>query len=145
MAEGPGDALRGRGPHQLEPRVAEQRRAGIADQHDMQALRDARQHFRQSLGFIVSVQGEQGTGNAQVLEQALCAACVLGRDEIRALKSLADPVAEIPHIADGRGDDGQPAWCIPHIISSVAPSCGRSQGSATCPISVVPRTWASPP
>ncbi len=50
------DPLRDRGPHQFKPRIAEQRSAGVADQHHPGAAREPRQQLRQPLALVVRMQ-----------------------------------------------------------------------------------------
>jgi hypothetical protein len=60
------------------------------------------------------MQGEQRLRQSEVLQQSERPARVLGRDQVCACQRLANPIAQVPHVADGSGDDFKPARLIAH-------------------------------
>ena len=115
-----------RGPNQLEARVRQQRRAGVAHECDGFSGREPRQDLRHTLCFIVRMERQQRSRDAERLQQRTAVTRVFGGNRIRALERLPGARADITHVADRRRDDLQPAAWLAHNIPHLCRTRGRT-------------------
>ena len=92
---------------QQATRIAQQRRAGIADQRHALTRGHARDERIGTRMLVVLVQRLERTRDAVVGEQATRAPGILGKHEIDLAQGLERPRRNVREVADGRRDDKQ--------------------------------------
>jgi len=97
------------GAHQGEPRIGEERRAGVRDDGDGLSLVERRQEAREPGPFVVLVERQCGPGDPEVLQQTSGAPGVLAGDEVRLGEGARGPGREVVQVADGRRDEQEAA------------------------------------
>ena len=125
-----GDPLRHRRPHQLEPRVAEQRRAGIAHQRHPRTLAPASRAAPATR--CVSLWACRDSSGLRAPAAAAARVRRVSSAAIRSALASASRArgAQIPHVADRSGDDVEPARLIAHynpLYAHILPSKGKAQ------------------
>lgn len=101
------DAGGTRGAHQFEPRVADQRGAGVADDGQRLAVAQARHDAFGHGVFVVVVQRQQRAVDAEMAEQLAGMARVFGADRRHATQHLLRAWRQVGQVADRRGDHVQ--------------------------------------
>ena len=92
-----------RGRHQPRARVADAGRAGVGDERDRFAARDARDDLAGGLGFVVGMQRDAARARADALKQRPAGARVLGRDHRDGSQHAGGPPAYVFQVTDRRG------------------------------------------
>ena len=108
---GDGDDLDARcrhGAHQLEPRITDGGRAGIADQRNRLALAQPCNYFNRPQPFVVIVQRYLRRSDTKVLEENSGVARVLRCNQRARRQHLARPRGQIAQIADRGGNHIEP-------------------------------------
>ncbi len=103
------DAGRHRLAHQQEPRIGQQRRAGVAGQGQDGAAAQHLQEPGQARPLVVLVERQQPLVQPQPGEEPAGAAGVLGEHQVGLLERLARPRRQVLEVADRGGDDDQAA------------------------------------
>jgi outer membrane PBP1 activator LpoA protein len=111
---GPGDAAhrhagRRRRAHQEEPRVGDERRAGIAHQREARAAAQAFDQWLDARRLVVVVERLERAGNPAGGEQAPGMARVFGEHQLGRFQARAGARAQVVNIADRRRNDIQSA------------------------------------
>ena len=109
MADGPGHrhdahAFLRDAAHQLEARIRQQRRTGVAHQRDARATAQALQQFVDALALVVFVQRHQRPRQPERCQQLPRPARVFRRDQLGGGKFVARARRKVAEIADGRRD-----------------------------------------
>ena len=94
-----------RGLHQPKARIADQRRTGIADHGDGEVVQQFLYQSVNCIALVVFVHRDKWRFDAEMRQQALCMARILGCDEIRIGQDFARPGRQVVQVTDWRGND----------------------------------------
>ncbi len=112
--------------HQTKARIADERSAGIRNQGDFLAGKQARNDALRLFTLVVFVQGKQWRMRAKLGQQRRTVARVLGGNQCNACKHFFRARREIAEIADRRGHHPQASWSGIHVAISTPGTGPRS-------------------